>query len=247
MQDHPIEISFCTTCSNRAYQLQQTIVSNSRLILDDSSLEWVIVNFGSKDDLDLFMQAQLPGLSKRVVYARELSGRSWHLSIAKNVAHRVASGKILVSLDCDNFIGDAAEVVRQYFSAGCKLLHMWSGINRDGTCGRIAIDRDLYHQLGGYDESFHPMGYQDRDLLCRASASGTPVIQYQCDGTLAIRNTKEECIRYCKQEGLSWEDYDRLNRAKSAENIAAGRCTANGQAGIMPLQVKLFNGLLDDK
>ena len=40
-----------------------------------------------------------------------------------------------------------------------------------GTCGRVMIKNSLFHQLGGYDEEFHPVGCQDFDLVTRATCA----------------------------------------------------------------------------
>jgi len=238
-----MKVSFCTSCSNRTYQLRQTFERNAQIIATNADTEWVIVNFNSGDDLDGFMTDALPGLPERIVYMRENSGRPWHASVAKNVAHRNASGEVLVNLDCDNFIGESTlALIEAHFLSGGRVLHMWSGEMGDGTGGRIAIASDLYHRLGGYDEAFHPMGYQDFDLLARAAASGFPVTR--CGGTpeLAIRNSKEESIRHCARRGMSWDDFNRQNRARSLSNIAARRLVANAPRGWASMQVETMRG-----
>lgn len=222
MQNPGIQISFCTTCCGRTNQLKQTFAANATIVAGDVSLEWIIVNYGSKDDLHAFMMAQLPQLPARIVYAQELSGNPWHASVAKNTAHRLGSGQILMNLDCDNYIGSAAEILKNYFDNGCQALHLWSGVNRDGTGGRIALSRDLFYKVGGYDETFLPMGYQDYDLLARASASGAAILEARCAPGMALQNDKVASIRNCKVTGLAWEDFDRLNRERSRANLAAG-------------------------
>ena len=70
-----------------------------------------------------------------------------------------------MNLECDNFIHNSLEAIR---SSRLKIVHHWSGEIGDGTHGRISVDRDAFYSLGGYDESFYPMGYQDTDFLNRA-------------------------------------------------------------------------------
>lgn len=194
-----MNISFCTTSANRTPQLRAVWAANLQSIASDPELDWVIVNFGSSDDLDSFMDGSLARMPPRITYAREHSRRAWHMSIAKNVAHRLGSGDILASLDCDNLIGNAAEAIRRHFSDGADAVHMWSGIRGDGTCGRIAIKREDFESLGGYDEAFHPVTYEDIDLLRRAAAAGLHVVRAPCSPKLAIKNTPEESLRYCRR------------------------------------------------
>ncbi len=236
-------ISFCTPCHNRTYQLRKTFERNARLVAAKVDTEWVIVNYNSDDDLDAFMAGVLPGLTERIVYVREISGRRWHASVAKNVAHRNATGEVLFNLDCDNFIGEhTPAAVEGHFLVGGQVLHMWSGERGDGTGGRIALSRELFHRLGGYDEAFHPMGYQDFDLLARAEAAGFPVTRCGGSPDLALRNTKEESIRYCDAKGLRWEDFDRQNRARSRANLAAHRLVANVPRGWAPMKIETIRG-----
>ena len=156
MGDSSPTISFCTTCHNRLYQLKSVFDANAAAIARNSDTDWTILNFNSEDNIDDFMFSKLRSCPPTVHYVTEASGRPWHLSVAKNIAHRLATGSVLVNLDCDNLIGDAIDVVRRFFDQGCKILHMWSGIHRDGTCGRIAVAKDVFYKLQGYDESFLP-------------------------------------------------------------------------------------------
>jgi hypothetical protein len=235
-------ISFCSTCANRAYQLKQTFAANARLVSEHLNVEWVILNYSSNDDLDAFMASELAASSDRIRYARQLGERNWHASVAKNIAHRLARGQFLVNLDCDNFIGDAIGTIQTYLDQGIKLLHLWSGQYHDGTFGRIGMLSELFLELGGYDESFHPMGFQDGDLLRRAAAHGIPIIHVPCASHLAIPNTKEESIRHCSVEGYTWRDYDRLNRQKSQANLVANHLRANTATPWAPLAVSIENG-----
>jgi len=211
------------------------------IIRRDPQFEWVLLNYNSADGLHEFMRKQLPSLPSRILYLREQSGRPWHLSVAKNIAHRLASGNILVNLDCDNFIGDAGTVVREQCLKGAAVVHLWSGRWRDGTCGRIAIVRDLFYALGGYDESFHPMGYQDRDLLNRAAATGAAVVHCPGSSALAIPNGKDESMRHCRG-ALAWEECMEANKRQSQANIAAGCLAANGQTDWGFIRGELITG-----
>ena len=119
-----MKISFCTTCSNRFYQLEKTIDNTYSFIKNNPDTEWVIVNYGSKDNLHNFMLEKLSNMSSRVIYANEISGRPWHMSCAKNAAHVAATGDILLNLDCDNFIGNTLDIIRKEFKNGTEFLHI---------------------------------------------------------------------------------------------------------------------------
>ena len=237
-----MKISFCTTCSNRLYQFENTFETNLRLMLEHRDTEWIIFNFNSKDGLDEFMIRKMPALPARIIYARALSNPPWHLSVAKNAAHKLASGDLLVSLDCDNYISDAIDVLHEHFVPGTHALHMWSGVGGDGTCGRIAVDRAAFHELGGYDEAFLPVAHQDMDLLKRARAKGMKVLHIPITGAFPIKNSKEETIRYCSVEGRDWQSLFLENRSRSDANIANNRLVANAGKPWGEVKVELFPG-----
>jgi hypothetical protein len=237
-----MRVSFCTTCCNRLHQFNQTFDRNCAVVAASPHVEWIIFNHSSTDGLDAYISERLDTLSHRILYAKNLSSDSWHLSVAKNIAHRLASGDILMNLDCDNYIGDAAKWLVHDFQAGYDLVHCWSGSFADGTCGRVALSRSLFYNLRGYDEEFHPMGYQDRDLINRAAAWGAKILRRHSHGSVAIPNTKEASISQCSKPGMTWNDYMTANKARSEQNIAQGYWVANRKAGWRELHVEITSG-----
>jgi hypothetical protein len=219
-------ISFCTTCCNRYYQFRETYSKNIFVINALRTVEWVIINYNSSDEIHDFMMSELKTCTERVVYGRVAAHVPWHASRAKNLAHNMARGKILVNLDCDNYVYDTPSIIMGYFANGCRILHLWSGVKRDGTYGRIAIDRDLFLELGGYDESFEPMGYQDTDLLLRARALGNPLFSFRIQSNAALANTKLESVANCGPDA-NWQLYNDANAERSRNNIINGNLRAN--------------------
>jgi hypothetical protein len=242
-------ISFCTTCHNRAYQLKQVFAANAAVIAADPTLEWVILNYASGDDLDGFLRAQLPRMSHRIVYAHEKTSRAWHVAIAKNMAHRLATGAVLMNLDCDNYIANAPAIIRVAFAEGTKVLHLRSKVWNDGTYGRIAMTRKVFHALGGYDESFLPMTHQDQDLLKRAMLSGLgePAWVYHSPAGSAIANTRRTTMRHCSDRQMTWTQMRDINRAKSDRNLAAKKFVANADTGWCRMNPIILRGLATDR
>lgn len=240
----PILISFCTTCHNRAYQLKQVFAANAAVIAEHPDVEWVIWNHSSRDDLDAFMRDKLPKVSHRVRYASDGCRRPWHASVAKNIAHRIARGRYLMNLDCDNRIADAVEVIRAARLRRTRLVHLWSGRRYDGTYGRIAVERKLFRRLGGYDEALLPMGHQDADLISRAVASGwgQPALRARCARNIAVQNSKSESMRHCHNVFYSWEECAARNYTISQVNLVLGRFRANPVAGWKPVSPRWRQG-----
>jgi predicted glycosyltransferase involved in capsule biosynthesis len=226
MTGNAMRISFCTTCFNRASQFKQVFESNVEVLRGEESVEWLILNYNSRDDLDEYILPFVRSKACNIRYVKEISGRKWHMSLAKNISHKLASGDILMNLDCDNRIGEAVTEIRDAFTASIGALHLWSGRYGDGTCGRIAIRRELFFNVGGYDESFRPMAYQDEDLLERLRDMGETVKHRPCLPPMAIANAGSGDAAPLPKTA-QWERYHKHNFRISNRNRAEGRLVAN--------------------
>jgi hypothetical protein len=239
-----MKISFCTTCSNRLYQFEQTIDDTYNVIKKNPDTEWVIVNYGSKDNLHQFMMEKLKNMSCRVVYANEISGRPWHTSQAKNAAHVIATGDILLNLDCDNFMGNTLDIIKQEFLSGVEILQLWSGIHQDGTHGKIAISKKLFFTLGGYDEKMTPVSGQDTDLVKRAIIYGAKYKIICSPEHTAIKNSKEESIKYINTNGMTWTQMAKASKLMINKKIENKIWIANYPEGIEPPKYEIYRGEL---
>lgn len=171
-------IAFCTSCMNRRWQLELTLEANLEQLRGTGHFI-ALCNYGSEDGLDEFVRtrfgAQLQDGTLSYFHTRDPA--SFHMSMAKNLAHRLALLRrpdVLFNLDADNFVtGATLTSVTRIFGADARaVLHNWSWNFTDGTSGRIALHREQWMRLGGYDETFLPMGVQDIDLLYRCRAAG---------------------------------------------------------------------------
>lgn len=133
--------------------------------------------------------------SGRLIYARTNEPKNFHHSHAKNMAHRLAKGDVICNLDSDNFTGAgfaaALKVffekdLNRIFSPSVKLMHAVDPTT-SGFFGRIALSRENFVRLGGYDEHLRKnnddkdnlgWGGEDNDLLRRARMFCMPYIQY---------------------------------------------------------------------
>jgi hypothetical protein len=221
-----VRISLCTTCHNRCYQLRKVFGENIEVIRNSKEVEWVILNCGSQDDLHSFMIDRIPNCNSRITYAREISGRSWHVSLSKNIAHKMGSGDILMNLDCDNRIGQAITDIRLHMNENVGAMHLCSGKKGDGTHGRIAIHRNLFYEIGGYDESLLPMGYQDSDLLARVEHRAL-VLTVPCGSKISVVNSKQDSVRHCRIDKMNWKTMKNINRQTCQRRYMAGQFVAN--------------------
>lgn len=172
-------ISCCTVCMNRTIHLKQTLKRN---ILDNAgynNIEFVILDYGSRDDLYDWIQKELQheintGL---VTYFRTKDPQFFHMSHSKNMVFRLATGDILCSIDADNFTGPGfAAYVNEQFNKESDIFLMPPRIGANkkwwDVQGRVCVKRDDFYAMRGYDEKVMDYGYEDKDFKCRLEAYG---------------------------------------------------------------------------
>ena len=219
-------ISFCTSCKNRTKYLKKTLEHNLKVV-QDTAHDINIVDYNSEDDLDEYMSNFSQHLNLHY-HRYSCQTNEWHASKAKNVSHIAANGDIVFNLDCDNFI--SKQLVFQietifscvpdtiFFNAykpGVKFNKDNIEYIGDGTGGRIALTKQNFIKLGGYDESFEPMGYQDNDLIARSIAIGLSYIR-EPNYAGAVLHPKCEGMNI---KSSDWEAMDQRNKATSCSNV----------------------------
>lgn len=174
----------------RTHHLKETLPQNLR---ESSGVdaEFVVLNYNSPDDLhdwittDPEMQKYIK--SGRLRYGRTTEPEHFHMSHAKNMAHRMATGDVLCNVDADNSIGVGfSAFLEAQFSKDMNIVMNPShGVSRHfppeerGFFGRIAISAGNFHLIGGYDEEFQGWGGEDNDLIRRAKANGVEHLRFE--------------------------------------------------------------------
>jgi predicted glycosyltransferase involved in capsule biosynthesis len=202
-------LSYCISIMNRLYQLKETLRENINNSSENS--EFIIVDFNSNDGIKeyIYNNFQNELQSKKLKYYFTDEIKYWHASICKNITHFKANGKYIVNLDCDNFIGNNGDelILNTFNKKGDNIIiSQTNNIVSSGNGGRISISKDNFINLGGYDESFYPMGYQDYDLIERAKKYGLEYININKNNK-AIFNSKNDSI---KNIGIKM-DYNKMN------------------------------------
>ncbi len=200
-------ISFCSTCRNRLWQLMDTLPINLQSISDVHEI--VLVDYGSTDGLSdwIWNNYKKHIDSKKLVFFEVKNEVRWNVARAKNLAHRLASGDYLFNLDADNFITqeDIQEITKAVESAS----HCWqfSQDHRDdGSFGRIGLPAELFKFIGGYDETFLAMGYEDIDLINRLAALKRERLQLAPPAIKAIQNSSTQKISESKLGSIQFSD-----------------------------------------
>lgn len=163
-------LAFCTALKDRFSSLLVTLPENIINISQGCSI--LVVDYNSKSNSgerwilsNYFDEIQ----SGKLVVFRVTDDVDWAAPRAKNLAHRLADADYLFNLDCDNFISRLDVSALLEVAAMNIPCHQWHP-GYEGTYGRIGIPASTFYALGGYDEGMLPMGYQDADLILRASS-----------------------------------------------------------------------------
>jgi hypothetical protein len=177
-----LKISYCTTCMGRLKHLKETYLKNINDNLNYNSIEFVLVNFNSKDGLHEWAKDTLSSfISDGIVnYFYTKDPEHFHMSKAKNLAHRLATGDILVNLDADNFLGKNHALYLNYLyhidKSGKKVFRFTKPDMRYyDTSGKIALRKSEFKAVGGYREDLLPYGEEDLDLLHKLSDIGCEI------------------------------------------------------------------------
>ena len=119
----------------------------------------------------------------------------------------------------------------------------WMSGQDSGCTGRVGMPEETFIQLGGYDESFHPTGYQDIDIFERVSvASGkqralkmyTPCGWSIPNTTSKAKGASTKAKALYTRAGLTWAKQNEQNRAASKAKLERGQWWRNTPEGLQP-------------
>ena len=166
------KISICTTSMNRLYDLRQTFIKNIEDNIDYPNLEFVLLNYNSKDEIDDWAK-DLPPIVK---YYKTTRPKYYNMAHSRNCAFRLASGDVVNSVDADHFTNKGfATQINLIANNHPNTIYVKS---RQRNRGRISLFKDDFMRLGGYDEGLKDYGFEDEDLINRGRHLGLKVVRY---------------------------------------------------------------------
>jgi hypothetical protein len=237
--------SFCTSVKNRLAHLQDTLPKNfdtfDRVLRDnkDLEIEYCISDYDSNPDLYEWLISSR--WMDRIVYKRTNNKPFYHMSNAKNVAHKMGKNEFLFNLDADNFM--SVEYFYHIFSLflrGYDIVSHKENENPEtyvqregwgGGGGRIGAKRKVFHYLNGYDENLHGWGHEDCDFINRAEACGFSIAccsRHLLKDGVILHDDKFRMLNYSEEfKNTGKGKLCRLNREISEKNIKDGIFIAN--------------------
>lgn len=206
-------ISYCVTCGNRLEHLKGTLPHNIH-VQRGLPVEFVILDFNSTEPVHDYFSKELlnvlqPGKTDipRVRWFRyENDEVKFSHALAKNLCAARANGDIVCNLDTDNFLieGFTELLLREIPVNG----GVFAAPSFGSFFGRVAMARDEFDRVGGYDTDFSGYGYEDTDLVSRLLMLG--LVQ------VVIPETHK--VRICHELGYSDSNLERPEAETVEEN-----------------------------
>lgn len=189
-----LKISFCITCMDRLHHLMQTLPINIKNTESYQNKEFIVLDYGSKDNLKEWIKPY------NVKFFRTEKPKYFIAAHAKNIAHRQATGDILCNLDADNYLVEGfPEYINELFQS--KNCILGSGpvdlFGNAGCCGKIALKKEHFYSVNGYDEEQNlGWGWDDTSLRYRAKMHNN-LEEVICDPkwSIVINHSNEERVK----------------------------------------------------
>jgi len=243
--DKPIKknykVSICTTCMNRTDDLKQTYIKNIEENIKYPHVDFVLLNYNSKDDMDEWVKKNLMEyIEKGIVnYYHTTEPEFYSMTHSRNVVFKLGKGDIVNNVDADHYTctthGSPAKY-RQPEPEICFAEYINILANhqpkqavflksKQKNRGRLGFFKKDFLWLGGYDEGLHGYGHDDCDLLNRALCSDFTCVFF----TGAYFSHTDDHSRHPtgNYKNKDWRYTQRLNTLISLLNLKYGKFQAN--------------------
>jgi len=248
-----MNIVFCTTCKGRTEHLLKTLPKN---LADNPEAKFVILDYNDQDTLAAFFKANHTSdiESGRLIVYKYKEPVRFHMAHAKNMVHRLGvmeGADILVNLDADNFTGCGFARYISEQLADRKDAFMWARMVKDtgmtrGISGRIAVTRNAFFLVGGYDEKYTTYSPDDKDFNARLRRLGQEGLEIDPRFLLAVlHNDKIRYREYPHVASTATEDFyiQQHNTVVNAGSVGCGtvwRNFAPKPICIAPIPTRIF-------
>jgi hypothetical protein len=211
---------------DRLEDLDQTYLKNIADNQDYENLEFVLLNYNSKDKLDTWVLKHLSRYldSGLVKYYKTEEPKYYSMTHSRNIVFKSATGDIITNVDADHFTNKGfASRLNLLANQGDKKAVFVKSHQKNR--GRIGMFKDTFLSMGGYDEQLKDYGFDDKDILHRAYALGCKIIKYGGEFfALASNHSRHLSGNYLNQD---WRYTQDRNALISLYNLSAGRYLAN--------------------
>jgi len=233
------KISFCFNVMGRLKELKATLLKNIKDNIEYPYFEVVLLNYDGDSSMDDYIVNECMSYIESGVlnYYKNLEPAPYYkMCHSRNITGKLATGDIVSFIDANNLTRDFSYFLNaapQYLERE-DITFMMAGLRR----GRIAMFKDKFLELGGYDESMDPRWWQDRDFEYRTQANGLVTTLYsklQYYNTVGnedwsddkqYTNYSDELISIFKNSKLRGNYIHKL-RQRTAINIVSNKFIVN--------------------
>jgi len=225
------KISICTTCMGRTHDLKKTFIKNLCDNQDYPNVEFVLLNYNSRDDMDEWVHKYLSGWMQDgiVKYVKTDKPQYYSMGKSRNIAFKQATGDIVTNVDADNFTGEGfagflnllAEVQpeKALFAKGKRGMH-----------GRIGMYKNEFIEIGGYDEDLQGYGYDDHSVVLRAMSHFNAKFMWwagvsKIDFTKRIKTPRGVVGK--NMENQNWRHTEKANKEITLKKMRSGEFIVN--------------------
>ena len=180
-------ISFCTVAMNRLAHIKATFIRNILENIDYPELEFNLLDYNSTDGLEEWAKQELKEYIDAgiVNYYKTGTPDYFQRSHSRNMIFKLSSGDIICNVDADNFCG--AGFANYINEVMCKDKNIESSFlvsarklkeeEDRNAYGRIAVNKEDFFALKGFDERMEGYGFEDTDFINRLQKRGkTPLL-----------------------------------------------------------------------
>jgi GT2 family glycosyltransferase len=234
-------ISVVVPTKDRPAQLANCVEALGRLDYPREQLEVIVVDDGGRHDLEPVCASAPPGLSVSLV-RREPGGAA----AARNTGAGTATGELLAFTDDDclperGWLRELTAALARAPGAGCggrtlnalpanpyaeasayiqELVYAHYNANPDAArffaSNNLAVPRDAFHELGGFDAERFPRASEDRDFCDRWLAAGRSLVY--APGAVVGHARDLDLSGFARQHVAYGRGAARFHRARAARD-----------------------------
>lgn len=157
-------ISFIVTCKGRLAHLQKSIPE----LIRQKESEIILVDYSCEDFCGDWVSKNHPS----VVVVKVLGEDKFSLSRARNIGAASAKGNIFVFVDADHITNTGLSSHIYEMMERADWSSSGSSPREADICGFLCVKKDVFNNIGGYDEVFKGWGGEDIDIMVRIRMSG---------------------------------------------------------------------------
>lgn len=171
-----MDISYCTNCHNRLWQLKITIGRNLKFTVP-GQVEIFVLAYNDETIEPYLVENYSEYINDGRLRIKSLQDtQPYSFGHVKNLCHSMAKGRVLFNLDADNYIDGCHEKLAGLTDH--ELLVTLHSHLPDGRGGRIGMTRRTFNELKGYlDNQESP---DDDNLVKRAMRAGKRLKRAEC-------------------------------------------------------------------